>query len=190
MMQVEALTTARFNPNRAAPTNKFFSDAIVFRKTISGRHEFEHHGTSLRAELRRLLVLVDGKREAQSLTSCFRSGELPRLLRELCELGLIESTSCESVLTDTSIADAVLEIRSLTDAQFKAVRTAAMHAASELLGALGKPHCAALGACKELVLLRTLLTKLGEQIKSTLGADASTLLFAIVRDAAATGARA
>jgi hypothetical protein len=186
MMQAQFVTDARMPTTAFATTESFFTADVVFRKTIAGHYEFDHRRLVARVELRRLLIMIDGKRTAQSLAPCFRSGELPKLLSELEALGLIESVNAPASFLFTTAEEAIEAQESLTPSQFDAVRTTAIYAATELLGAIAKPYCVALAMCKNSARLRNILAEVHAQLDATLGHDAVSIFFATVRDAATT----
>ena len=76
----------------------------VFRKTILGYNEAEHHHVLSRPQLRRLLDLIDGEQGMDALLPFFRPSELGELITELLNLGLIEDGE-GVVIVDTGYGD-------------------------------------------------------------------------------------
>lgn len=185
-----AMSTAQM-PNNAlsATTNgSVFADEAVFRKTVAGHREFELRQMPLRAELRRLLILIDGKRGIRSLAQCFRAGDLLLLLDELRIYGLIDEVESSGSFTEITVRDALNDANSMSQNQFDEVRGCAIHAAVELLGAAAQPSRLALTLCRDQRGLREILAELEGQLIAMLGHDAATLFFATVRDASSRAA--
>jgi hypothetical protein len=171
-------------PVDQARVYSFFANATIFRKTIAGHQEFEQRAMPLRAELRRLLILIDGHHTTDSLRPCVRPGELPRLLAELQALGLVESTATKPAFDHTAVARIANKLSALSPARFDAVRAAAMQAAQELLGAAAQSYRLSLVLCRDMSKLREILAELDTQITASLGDDGSTVFFESIRDAA------
>lgn len=171
-------STANFSP----AVGKHDHD-VVFHKTMAGHREFELRNKPLRAELRRLLILIDGKRSARLLGQCFRSGDIFALLEELRHSGLISASKCCDSFATFTADDALADVAPMSHAQFEAVRGVAMHAAAEMLGSASFSSRLALSLCEDRRALRAILTELESQLVAAIGRDAATLFFATVRDA-------
>ena len=126
----------------------------VFRKTILGYNEAEHHHVLSRPQLRRLLDLIDGEQGMDALLPFFRPSELGELITELLNLGLIEATSSSTWTGEMPTVAPDAMQRSLTPMQFEAARRAAMHATMELLGDDARPYIAGLIHCHDSAMLR------------------------------------
>jgi hypothetical protein len=155
----------------------------TFRKTQAGVEELERRQLGLRPELRRLLILIDGKRSTSSIVGLFRPGELENLLDELQSFGMIEATVTSTSFLPTSMQDAT-DRSPLTDAQFRAAVVAAKNAAKELLGRDAKEFLAKFDACKDSKQLRLAISEIQLRLMSVLGEDAATIFVVAVRDAA------
>jgi hypothetical protein len=167
----------------APAKDRYVMEEITFRKSVAGHNEFEHRHVLKRPELRRLLILIDGKRSIDSIVCYFRSFEFSSLLGELLELGMIEPVSSTQSVTHATVEQALGERSALKPMQFEAARRAAMHAASELLGTVARPYCASLTACQNSRDLRMVLSAVQEKLAECVGEDAATLFIESVRDA-------
>jgi hypothetical protein len=181
-MQVQ-LVSSGHRAERAPSRGGYEVEEVTFRKTIAGHHEFEHRRVLNRAELRRLLILIDGKRSVDSLVSYFRAFELAGLIDELLALGMIEPISSDLGLSPVTLSEALGNQSALKPNQFEAARRAAMHGASELLGMQARQYCAQLVMCQDSMALRAVLCKIRTALDSKLGEDAATLFIESVRDA-------
>jgi hypothetical protein len=162
----------------------FFAEDVPIRKTLAGHHEFEQRRLPLRAELRRALIMIDGKRSTRSLSHCMRSYDVAQLVDELSGLGLIEPIDA-TPLFDAQTARASTSIsHELSDAQFECLRQTAMTAAHELLGSLARPYCVAMSLCGDRKRLGDLFDEVEERIRRTLGSDAATVFCETLKDAA------
>jgi hypothetical protein len=168
---------------RVTSTESYVMEEITFRKSLAGHNETEHRHVISRPALRRLLILIDGKRSIDVLVQYFRAYEFSGLLSELLALGLIEPVSNEQAFCHTSVNEVMGKRSSLKPMQFEAARRAAMHATSELLGTLARPYCAQLVACQDSGALRITLSSIQDKLVTTLGSDASTIFIETVRDA-------
>jgi hypothetical protein len=168
---------------RSFSANYFVDDAPL-RKTMTGQREFEQRCLPLRAEQRRLLILIDGKRTAQSLAGYFRRDELPHLLEELCALGLVDSLTTEASFAASNVHNEPSVSIGVPESRFEAVKQAAIEATQALLGSLARPYCVALTLCRERTRLRDLFNQIDDKLSATLGRDASTVFCETLRQAA------
>lgn len=65
----------------------------IFAKTAAGSQEIQSRSLGLNPMLRRLLILIDGKRNFQELAALLNGNDLIMLLGELLTKGCIEATS-------------------------------------------------------------------------------------------------
>lgn len=72
--------------------------SIVFAKSTRGQQEIQQRSGELTPRVRRLLILVDGKRSVDELRQAFPADDLTH------SLGLLEETGLIEMLTDTSLA--------------------------------------------------------------------------------------
>jgi hypothetical protein len=155
----------------------------TFRKTAAGQIEIEHRALGLRPELRRLLIMIDGKRTVDSLATLVRANELPVLLDELFAFDMIEATETPSSFLPTAARD-VNDRQPLTPGQFKAACEAAISAARELLAADAKPYIAKISKCQDSNALRVVVSEVQLALIGRLGEDAATIFVDSIRSAA------
>jgi hypothetical protein len=184
-MQVQTALNGQ-STKSSVPRDSYVVEEVTFRKTINGHHEFEHRHVLSRPELRRLLILIDGKKAVDELVSYFRAFELAGLLDELLALGMIEPVLASENASEVTVQQAIGQRSSLKPHQFEAARRAAMHAATELLGVQARPHFAELGLCQDSLALRVVLERIQQQLKEKLGDDAAVLFIQSVREAVKT----
>jgi hypothetical protein len=184
-MQVQTALSGQSAKGRSS-RESYVVEEVTFRKTIAGHHEFEHRHVLNRPELRRLLILIDGKKAVDELVSYFRAFELAGLLDELLALGMIEPVSSSEDASEVTVRQAIGQRSSLKPQQFESARRAALHAATELLGVEARRHLAELGKCQDSIDLRAVLEKIQQQLKTTLGGDAAVLFIQTVREAVKT----
>jgi len=67
-------------------------EARVFRKTAAGQAEVTARSGSLTMPMRRVLIMIDGKRTVAELAVLLRPGEVDSVITALLEKGHIEST--------------------------------------------------------------------------------------------------
>ncbi len=65
-------------------------EALVFRKTPAGQVEVTARSGSLTLSMRRVLIMVDGRRPLAELAPLVRAGEIDGLIAALLEKGYIE----------------------------------------------------------------------------------------------------
>jgi hypothetical protein len=159
-------------------------NAPVYRKTIAGHNEIVLRRVLKRAELRRLLILIDGRRAVDELARCMRSTELREAVDDLYTLGLVEPVSDTPSFAAAGAIEALSADSSLSALQFESARSAAAYAASELLGALAQSYCTKLLACEDPASLREVITAVQSKIRKTVSEDAATVFVEAVRDAA------
>jgi hypothetical protein len=180
-MQVQSVLSSA-SKGRVPARDRYVMEEVTFRKTISGHNEFAHRHVLSRPELRRLLILIDGKKPIDTLVSYFRAFEFAGLLDELLALGMIEPVCADHGVAHAASREALGNQSSLKPMQFEAARRAAMHAATELLGTQARTFCAKLVMCQDSLALRVVLSQIQEKLSATLGEDAATLFIETVRD--------
>jgi hypothetical protein len=117
---------------------------LIFRKTDLGSAEVTGRKLGLRSELRRLLILIDGKSTVGRLATFVRDAEIETLLLELQALGVIDTadgTAAASVAPPAATATAspmsatpVDQGLAPTHEQFLAARTTAVRFVNDALG--------------------------------------------------------
>jgi len=65
-------------------------ETAVYRKTEKGKKEVADHALGLDPRLRRLLIMIDGNRDATELSVYVRAGEFESTLLRLVDEGLVE----------------------------------------------------------------------------------------------------
>jgi len=78
----------------------------VFRKSAAGQDALAHRDATLGLRLRSLLILVDGKRPVDELAKLSPGADVPALLSQLLQLGLVESAAGPATSASTAPAPA------------------------------------------------------------------------------------
>lgn len=73
---------------------------LVYQKSGKGFHEIEHRTGLINTKLRRLLIMIDGRKTLDELSAMMPEAELREAIKELEHLRLIEQHS-------TTLADMV-----------------------------------------------------------------------------------
>jgi hypothetical protein len=154
----------------------------TFKKTAIGVTEVEQRAMRVRPELRRLLIVIDGKRPVSSLLPLFRASEVPLLLDELLALGMIEPTETASSFLPTDVRD-IRDIQPLQPQQFAAAQRAASESATGLLGKEAKPFVTKIMKCENSTELRAAVSEVQLELMAKLGPDAATLYLETLRTA-------
>jgi hypothetical protein len=120
------------------------SPNAIYRKTELGNAEISGRALGLRSELRRLLILIDGKNSVGKLATFVRGAEVDSLILELQSLGVIDAAEggAVSALTPTPTATPNLSVSmptseqgmAPTQEQFLAARTTAVRFVNDALG--------------------------------------------------------
>ncbi len=160
------------------------ASTTVFRKTELGNAEIATRKLGLRAELRRLLIMVDGRNNVTRLAAVARPGEAEALLYELLAAGVIEagdgsSTPAAQVSgsSDTSPAP--------TPEQFKAARQAGVRHLNDTLGPAAESFALRLERAKDAQELRDAVTQVRASLERMNGAAEAQRFLDAVRAAAA-----
>jgi hypothetical protein len=154
----------------------------TFKKTTMGHQEIEQRGMGLRPALRRLLIVIDGKRSVESLGPLFRASELQTLLDELLALGMIDATETAMSFLPTASRD-IRDVQPLQPQQFAASRNAAAKSAEGLLGTGAKPFVTKILKCTNSSELRAAVSEVQLELIAKLGPDAATLYLETLRAA-------
>jgi hypothetical protein len=140
-----------------------------------------HVAATRRSDLRRMLWLLDGRRTVDTLATVFRTRDALKLLAELQATGSVESID-GTRLPATSYVHGDMGARSpLTIDQLESAKTAAISAASELLGATAKSFVREIELCRDASMLRLAVSTVCERISRVLGADAVAIFVDSVR---------
>ena len=156
----------------------------VYRKTDAGMHEVQTRDLGLRAELRRLLILIDGNTPVSRLATFVRGSEIDFLIAELESQALIASDSGVSVaaqMAQTAAADTAPEP---TEAQVQAVRRTAVRMLHELRGPGADTMTARIERCRDSRELRQAITEIRQTLDRHLGASTGQKFLDEVRRAA------
>jgi hypothetical protein len=156
----------------------------TFRKTEAGIRELETRESGLRAELRRLLILVDGKRSTEALVTLFRGNEFSTLIFELVAHGLIEPVMAKDLRLQKASSVTDTEYALLSGPQLRSATRAAVDAVTELLGGRAKPWVKRLNGCTESRALRATIDEIQRELQGVLGPDAAQIFVETVREGA------
>jgi len=66
-------------------------DPAIYRKTDKGKQEVAHRAFGLESHVRRLLIMIDGQRDAVELSVYVRAGEFESTLARLVAEGFVET---------------------------------------------------------------------------------------------------
>ncbi len=175
----------------------------VYFKTEAGMAEVKVRALGLRAELRRLLILVDGNAPLSRLAVFVRGSEIDYLIAELELQGLVTTSMgapvafAESIVvlptaawratnaappaTPGAVTYANLEP---TTAQMLAVRRTAVSTLHDLLGPDADALAVKIERCKDAQELRVAITDIRQTLDRQLGADIGQRFLDAVRTAA------
>ena len=183
----------------------------VYRKTEAGVTEVQVRSLGLRAELRRLLILIDGSATLTRLAAFVRGTEIDLLIAELEAQGLITAVTIAPTMavapasatarpaapqaaiaspitapTAHSDTDGVLEP---TAAQVLAVRRSAISTLHDILGPEADALALRIEQCKSAQELRVTITEVRQVLDRQLGVTLGQRFLDAVRGAAAEGTR-
>jgi hypothetical protein len=156
----------------------------TFKKTAIGLAELERYALRLRPELRRLLILVDGKRDVETLRRFFRANEFSHLVEELLSHGAIESTHGPTSYLPESKRGASTATP-LSTGQFQAALNAARTTANIMLGRRADEFAAKFDRCKDSQALRVVVSEVQLRLIADIDEDAATAYVVAIRDAVA-----
>ena len=189
----------------------------IFRKTEAGVAEVGARALGLRAELRRLLILIDGTATLTRLAAFVRGSEINYLIAELEIQGLITSAAIGQSMAITSNAAttrpaaaqsataapvaiaatvAIAAVHSDTDgvleptaAQVLAVRRTAVRTLHDILGPEADALALKIDQCKSAQELRVTVTEVRQSLDRQMGVAVGQRFLDAVRGAAAEGTR-
>ena len=167
----------------------------IYRKTEAGIAEVQARALGLRAELRRLLILIDGTAPVSRLASFVRGSEVEFLIAELEQQGLVvtgspaaSSPPAQSAPTPAlagstagSSADGALEP---TAAQMQAVRRTAIHTLHDILGPSADDLAVKIERCKNSQEMRVAITDVRQVLDRQMGSAVGQRFLDAVRSAA------
>jgi hypothetical protein len=163
------------------------SPNTIFRKTELGNAEVANRKLGLRAELRRLLILVDGRNTTAKLAAFVRLPEVDSLLYELQSLGVIEvsdSSPVATAATPASVAPSGDQSLAPTQEQFAAARSAAVRFLNDTLGPGAETLAIKLERTKNAQELRDVVTQVRQSLDRMMGASTGQRFLDAVRAAA------
>ncbi len=163
------------------------SSTTVFRKTELGNTEIATRKLGLRSELRRLLIMVDGRNNVARLAAIARPGEAEALLYELLAAGVIEAGDGSSavVAQSSSSSNSSDSGPAPTAEQFKAARQAGVRHLNDTLGPAAESFALRLERAKDAQELRDAVTHVRTSLERMNGAAEAQRFLDAVRTAAA-----
>ena len=172
----------------------------VYRKTDAGVAEVKDRTLGLRAELRRLLILMDGVASVERLSTFVRASEIEFLISELELYGLvttgkgntappsIASLPMMSIGTQANPPSSgplpVEGITEPTSAQVQAVRRTAIATLNELLGSDGETLAVKIERCATSIEMRAAINEARQVLDRQLGLASGQRFIDAVRGAA------
>lgn len=139
----------------------------LFHKTAKGLAEVERRSEGLAKPLRRVLIVVDGRRDVEELSVFARAGELDGILDALWKQGYIEPVG--GSIPDPDRPKRVPEADD--QAVFTLIKHHAMAEISNRIGPLGKLLIAEIDGCKTPLELRQKLRNLENALVHVLGRE-------------------
>jgi len=143
-------------------------DPAIYRKTDKGKQEIANHAFGLDIHLRRLLIMIDGQRDAVELSVYVRAGELEGALARLVAEGFVETVVGDRVVSRVALAPAAndpvvfagIKIRAMTEIRAR-IRGR--------LGPMADLLVAEINACSTALELRAKLRKLEDTLTQLMG---------------------
>jgi hypothetical protein len=97
-------------------------DPAIYRKTDKGKQEVAGHAFGLESHVRRLLIMIDGQRDAVELSVYVRAGELESTLARLVAEGFVETVGdwdagriAQAPAANDPVVFAGIKIRAMTE---------------------------------------------------------------------------
>jgi len=165
---------------------------MAYQKTAAGIAEVQNRSMGLRAELRRLLIMVDGQSPLDRYKAAFPTSDVAALAKELEALGLIADPLAVPLAAVVSPTDAVkppaqaggTEPPQPTAAQFNAARQAAVRFINDQLGTSGESLALRLERCADPDALRAAVRDTRTALDRVMGTAAGQRFIEHVRNAA------
>ncbi len=159
----------------------------VYRKTVLGTAELTGRSLGLRAELRRLLILIDGKNTVARLATFVRSPEIESLILELQAIGVIDASDGSTIALQapaTAVGSSTTNVAAAqpdaglapTQEQFLAARTTAVRFVNELLGPSAETLAIKLERARDARELRDAVNQVKQSLERAVG-EATGLRF-------------
>lgn len=149
---------------------------LVYAKTPAGMAEVMHRSEAVSAPARRVLLLVDGRRPLAALPVAVRPGELPALITELLEGGLIRLSGI--------VEELPAEYGSMRDPRLEDFKRAVAGSVTRELGPAGHVLEARLQDCVNLTVMRGVMREIVELVRTRAGDDAAARVAATAQAAA------
>jgi hypothetical protein len=143
-------------------------DTEIYRKTDKGKQEVADRTFGVESQVRRLLVMIDGQRDAAELSVYVRAGELESTLARLVAEGFVETVGDEPVVSRVAQAPAAndpvvfagIKIRAMTEIRAR-IRGR--------LGPMADLLVAEINSCSSALELRAKLRKLEDTLVQLMG---------------------
>ncbi|HVL57154.1 MAG TPA: hypothetical protein VM491_11645 [Burkholderiaceae bacterium] len=172
------MTATRSGPSGADTVDS----RTVYRRTPAGDAEVAERRLSLAPAARRLLMLIDAQRPAGQLALSVRSGELSGLLRDLEDAGLVVVARILEELPPELVAG--------NHSRLMALKQRLHGAFVRELGTNGAVLEARIQDCVNLMVMRSVLREVVEQVQRRRDRAAAERILRIVRRDDAEGDRA
>jgi hypothetical protein len=163
----------------------------VYRKTETGIAEVQARALGLRAELRRLLILIDGTATVGRLSGFVRGAEIDFLIAELETQGLVTSGAGSAAPSVTAASTANSNNAATADgalepsaAQVQAVRRAAISTLHDILGPGADDLAVKIERCKNSQEVRAAITEVRQALDRMVSQAAGQRFLEAVRSAA------
>jgi hypothetical protein len=146
-------------------------DLAIYRKTDKGKQEVADHALGLESHVRRLLIMIDGQRDALELSVYVRAGELESALARLVAEGFVEKVDdgdtgsgriAQAPAANDPVIFAGIKIRAMTE--IRARIRGRLSPMSELLAA-------EINNCSSPLALREKLRKLENTLVQLMGEE-------------------
>ena len=147
-------------------------ETIIYRKTVKGTAEVADRKHGLGKDLRRVLILVDGRRDIAELSALTRAGEMESVLSQLEAEGYIEPNDWHEVDPQR-----VAYVPAANDPQvFSAIKQKALDEITERIGPVGNPLITEIESCADALELRAKLRNIEAVLVRLLGPEDGTAL--------------
>ncbi|HKW38686.1 MAG TPA: hypothetical protein VJO54_12845 [Burkholderiales bacterium] len=146
-------------------------EGAIYRKTEKGKQEVADRALGLESHARRLLIIVDGRRDANELSVYVRAGEFEATLRKLLEEGYIEEIGAgeaepgrvpRAPAANDPVVFAGIKIQAMTELRSRM---------RGRLASLGELLVEEINACHDPLELREKLRTLEDSLTRLLGAE-------------------
>jgi len=146
----------------------------IFRKTAKGVAEIETRAHRLAPRMRSLLILVDGRRDADDLKTLITQ-QAEETLQALAEQGFIEAVgeTVKAAAAAPAAAQPAPDVAARTTTDFEAMRRAAVRALNDTLGPSGESLAVRMEKTRSLQELQPLLSIAAKLIGAARGAAAA-----------------